>query len=148
VEENAQSTNGKKSVIVSVPDYFYGYREMGETKLNVRKYLEAVRYLNEAAQYAQAPIIYRNLTIAYHQLHQNQQAVEAFDRAYRLNPHIVGDKDASHAAARALMFVGNYRAADGAIKLLLEANPAAGADPEIMESQRIIQAELQKATPQ
>jgi len=46
------------------------------------------------------------------------------------------------------MFFENCRAADAAIKLRLEANPAAGADPEIMESQRIIEAELKKATPQ
>jgi tetratricopeptide (TPR) repeat protein len=108
-----------------------------------RKFPEAVRYLNEASQHAQVPIIYRHLTIVYHQLHQNQQAVDAFDKAYRLNHDIVRDKDATHAAARALMFLGNYRAADGAIKLLLEANPAAGADPEIQQTQQIIWEKLQ-----
>lgn len=135
-----------QALIASDPDYFAGYSGMGAVMLNERKFSEAVRYLNEAAQHAQAPIIYRNLTIAYHQLHQNQQAVEAFDKAYRLNPHIVRDKDATHAAARALMFLGNYRAADGAVKLLLEANPAAGADPEIQQTQQIIREKLQEET--
>jgi len=135
-----------RALIASYPDYFDGYCGMGSIMLIERKFSQAVRYLNEAAQREQVPIIYRQLTIAYHQLHQNQQAVDAFDKAYRLNPHIVRDKDATHAAARALMFLGNYRAADGAVKLLLEANPAAGADPEIQQSQRIIREELQKAT--
>ena len=50
------------------------------------------------------------------------------------------------AAARALMFLGNYRAADGAVKLLLQANPAAGADPEIQQTQQIIRERLQEKT--
>jgi tetratricopeptide (TPR) repeat protein len=132
-----------QSLIASYPNYSDGYCGIGSVMLMERRFPEAVRYLNEAAEREQVPIIYRQLTIAYHQLHQNQQAVDAFDKAYRLNPHIVRDKDATHAAARALMFLGNYRAADGAIKLLLEANPDAGADPEIQQSQRIIREKLQ-----
>jgi tetratricopeptide (TPR) repeat protein len=133
-----------QALIASYPDYFDGYCGSGAVMLIERRFSEAVRYLNEAAQRAQNPVIYRHLTIAYHQLHQHQQAVEAYDKAYRLNPDIVRDKDATHAAARALMFLGNYRAADGAIKLLLQANPAAGADPEIQQSQQIIQKKLQE----
>jgi tetratricopeptide (TPR) repeat protein len=135
-----------QALIVSYPDYFDGYCGMGTIMLTERKFAEAIRYLNEAAKREQVPIIYRQLTISYHQLHQNQQAVEAFDKAYRLNPRIVRDKDATHAAARALMFLGNYRAADGAVKLLLEANPAAGADPEIQQTQQIIREKLQEET--
>jgi tetratricopeptide (TPR) repeat protein len=132
-----------QALISSYPDYFDGYCGTGAVMLIERKFSDAVRYLNEAARHAQNPIIYRHLTIAYAQLHQHQQAVEAFDRAYRLNPNVVGDKDAIHAAARSLMFLGNYRAADGAIKLLLKANPAAGSDPEVQQSERIIQEKLQ-----
>lgn len=133
-----------QALIASYPDYFDGYCGTGAIMLIERRFSEAVRYLNEAAQHAQNPIIYRHLTIAYHQLHQHQQAVEAYDKAYRLNHDIVRDKDATHAAARALMFLGNYRAADGAVKLLLEANPAAGADPEIQQTQQIIRQKLQE----
>jgi tetratricopeptide (TPR) repeat protein len=136
-----------QALITSYPNYYDGYCGIGAIMLIERKFPEAVRYLNEAAQYAQAPIIYRHLTIAYHQLHQNQQAVDAFDKAYRLNHDIVRDKDATHAVTRALMFLGNYRAADGAVKLLLEANPAAGADPQIQQTQQIIREKLEEATP-
>lgn len=132
-----------QALISSFPDYFDGYCGTGAVMLIERKFSDAVHYLNEAARHAQNPIIYRHLTIAYAQLHQHQQAVEAFDKAYRLNPNVVGDKDSIHAAARSLMFLGNYRAADGAIKLLLKANPAAGSDPEVQQSERIIQEKLQ-----
>lgn len=133
-----------QALIASYPDYFDGYCGMGALMLMERKFPEAVDYLNEAARRQQVWIIYRHLTIAYAQLHRHQQAVEAFDKAYRLNPDVVGDKDSIHAAARSLMFLGNYRAADGAIKMLLKANPAAGADPEVQQSERIIQEKLQK----
>lgn len=131
-----------QTLIASYPDYFDGYCGMGALMLMERKFREAVDYLNQAARHQQSWIIYRHLTIAYAQLHQHKEAVDAFDKAYRLNPSVVGDKDAIHAAARSLMFLGNYRAADGAIKLLLHANPAAGADPEIQQTERIIQQNL------
>lgn len=139
----ADSLKQYQALISSYPDYFDGYCGTGAVMLIERRFSDAVSYLNEAARRAQNPIIYRHLTIAYAQLHQHQLAVEAFDKAYRLDPNIVGDKDSIHAAARSLMFLGNYRAADGAIKLLLRANPAAGADPEVQESERIIRAKLQ-----
>ena len=131
-----------QALITSYPDYFDGYCGMGALRLMERKFPEAVDYLNQAARHEQSWIIYRHLTIAYAQLHQHEQAVQAFDKAFRLNPSVVGDKDAIHAATRSLMFLGNYRAADGAIKLLLRAKPAAGADPEIQEAERIIQQHL------
>jgi len=133
-----------QALIGTYPDYFDGYCGTGAVMLIERKFSDAVHYLNEAAKRAQNPIIYRHLTIAYHQLGQHQQAVEAYDKAYRLNPGIVRDKDATHAAARALMFLGNYRAADGAINLLIQANPAAASDPEIQQSQQIIHQKLQQ----
>lgn len=133
-----------QALIASYPDYFDGYCGMGALMLMERKFPQAVDYLNRAAQHQQSWIIYRHLTIAYAQLHQHQQAVEAFDKAYRLNPKVVGDKDAIHAAARSLMFLGNYRAAEGAINLLLNANPAAGADPQIQQTERIIQQKLRE----
>ena len=134
-----------QALIASYPDYFEGYCGMGALMVMERKFPEAVDYLNQAARHGQVWIIYRHLTIAYAQLHQNQQAVDAFDKAFRLNPGVVGDKDAIHSAIRSLMFLGNYRAADGAVKMLLKANPAAGADPEVQQSERIIQQELSKA---
>ena len=133
-----------QALIASYPDYFDGYCGMGALMLMERKFPEAVDYLNQAARHGQSWLIYRHLTIAYAQLHQDQQAVDAFDKAYRSNPRVVGDKDAIHAAIRSLMFLGNYRAADGAVKMLLKANPAAGADPEVQQSERIIQQELGK----
>lgn len=133
-----------QALISSYPDYFGGYCGTGAVMLIERKFSDAVHYLNEAARYAQNPICYRHLTIAYHQLHQNQEAVEAFDKAYRLNSDVVGDKGAIDAVARSLIVLGNYRAADGAIKLLLKANPAAGADPEIQQAEQIIQQKLQQ----
>jgi hypothetical protein len=42
------------------------------------------------------------------------------------------------------MFLCNYRAADGAVKLLLEANPSAGVDPEIQQTQQMIRQKLQE----
>lgn len=132
-----------QALIASYPDYYAGYCGMGALMLMEQKFPEAVHYLNEAARHGQFWIIYRHLTIAYTQLHQPQQAVKAFDKAYRLNPAVVGDKGALDAAARSLVVLGNYRAADGAIKLLLNANPAAGADSEIQQTERIIQKKLQ-----
>ena len=134
-----------QALITTYPDYFDGYCGMGALMLMERKFPEAVQYLNEAAQHQQNWVIYCHLTIAYAQLHQHQQAVEAFDKAYRLNPNVVGDKDSIHAAIRSLMFLGNYRAADGAVRLLLNANPGAGEDQEIQQSERIIQEKLQEA---
>lgn len=133
-------------LIASYPDYFDGYCGMGALRLMERRFTEAVTYLNQAARHQQSWIIYRHLTIAYAQLHQHQRAVEAFDKAYRLNPKVVGDKDAIHAATRSLMFLGNYRAAEGAINLLLRANRSAGADPQIQETERIIQDKLREQT--
>jgi len=133
-----------QALIASYPDYFDGYCGMGALMVMERKFPEAVDYLNQAARHGQSWLIYRHLTIAYAQLHQHQQAVDAFDKAYRLNPGVVGDKDAIHSAIRSLMFLGNYPAAYGAVKLLLKANPAAGADPEVQQSERIIQQELSK----
>lgn len=132
-----------QALIAAYPDYFDGYCGMGALMLMERKLPEAVRYLSEAARRQQAWIVYRHLTIAYFGLHQYRQAVEAFDRAYRLNPNVVADKDAIDAATRSLIVLGNYRAADGAIKLLLGANPTASADPEIQQTERTIQEKLQ-----
>ena len=133
-----------QALIASYPDYFDGYCGMGALMLMERRFPDAIAYLNQAALHQQSWIIYRHLTIAYAQLHQHQRAVEAFDKAYRLNPRVVGDKDAIHAAIRSLMFLGNYRAAEGAVNLLLNANPAAGADPEIQQTERIIQEKLRE----
>lgn len=132
-----------QALIASYPDYYDGYCGMGALMLVERKFPQAVTYLNEAARRGQAWIIYRHLTIAFAQLHEHQQAVEAFDKAYRLNPAVVGDKDALNAAARSLLFLGNYRAAEGAINMLLNAKPSAVSDPEIQQTERMIQAKLQ-----
>jgi tetratricopeptide (TPR) repeat protein len=131
-----------QALIDSYPDYFDGYCGMGAVMLERRKFAEALDYLNQAARHGQSWIIYRHLTVAYAQLHQDEQAVQALDKAYRLHPQIVGDKDAMKAGARSLISLRNYRAADGTIKLLLRANPPAGADPEIQQTEQIIQQNL------
>lgn len=136
-----------RALITSYPDYYDGYCGMGALMLMKRNIPEAVRYLNEATQHEHVWIIYRHLTVAYAQLHEWQRAVAAFSNAYQLNPQVIGDRDSAYAAALSLMYLGKFRLADGTIKLLLKANPAAAADPQVQRSERTIEEKLQAGAP-
>jgi len=133
------------ALIKSYPDYYDGYAGVGTVKLMQHNFTEAVQYLNQAAARGKVPVyIYRNLIIAHHQLGENQQAIDAVNTAYKVDTDIVKDKDAMNAAARSYIFIGNYHAADGALKMLVKSNPEAANDPQIRQTMSYVAKKLQE----
>jgi tetratricopeptide (TPR) repeat protein len=106
-------------------------RGVGAIKLVQHQFEESIRYLNEGAKRTRTYDIYRNLTIAYHSLGRNEEAVQAMNEAYAIDKAIVKDRDAMLAAARAYVYLGKLRAADGTLKMLVQAVPEAANDPQV-----------------
>jgi tetratricopeptide (TPR) repeat protein len=77
-----------ESMVKSYPDWYDGYSGVGAVKLMQGKFEDAVRYLSEAAKREKRIHIYRNLTIAYHQLGKNEEAVRAINAAYKLDQEL------------------------------------------------------------
>jgi tetratricopeptide (TPR) repeat protein len=119
-----------ESLIKKYPDYYDGYSGVGAVKLLQHQLEESIHYLNEAAKRARTMDTYRNLTLAYYGLERYQEAVTAINEAYALDKGIVKDRESMHAAARAYIYLGKLHAADGFLKMLLQANPEAANDPE------------------
>jgi hypothetical protein len=134
-----------EAIIKSYPDYYDGYGGVGTVKLMQHNFTEAVQYLNQAAARGKVPVyIYRNLIIAHHQLGENQQAIDAVNTAYKVDKDIVKDKDAMNATARSYIFIGKYKAADGALKMLVKSNPEAANDPQIRETMGYVAKKLEE----
>ena len=131
-----------KQLIAEYPDYYDGYGGVGSVKLLQHQFTEAVKYLNEAAKRGKPLYIFRNLVIAYHQLGENQQAIDAMSTAYTVDKAIAKDVEAMNAAARSYVFMGKYHQADGTLKMLVRANPQAANDPGIREAQLFVAKKL------
>lgn len=129
-------------LITDYPDYYDGYGGVGSVKLLQHQFTEAVKYLNEAAKRGKPLYIFRNLVIAYHQLGENQQAIDAMSAGYKVDKAITKDVEAMNAAARSYVFMGKYHQADGTLKMLIQANPQAANDPGIREAQLFVVKKL------
>lgn len=135
-----------EAIIKSYPDWHDGYGGVGTVKLMQGKFEEAVRYLNEAAKRGKHRYIYRQLTIAYHQLGRNEEAVKAINAAYRLDQGVAADRDAMLAAAKSYAFLGKYKLADGFLKMLVQAKPEARNDPEVVQTMNYVSKRLKEAS--
>lgn len=152
VSANADMGQGKldsasltyQSLIQKFPDYYDGYAGAGAVKLLQGQLDDAVKYLHEGEQHGGAHFlpIYRNLTLAYQGLRRYADAVAAWNQAYTVDKSIVKDREAMHAAAISYVYLGKLHAADGALKMLFQADPEAAQDPQIHKTMTYIAGKL------
>jgi tetratricopeptide (TPR) repeat protein len=133
-----------QTIAKDYPDWFDGYSGIGTVEMLRGKFDEAVRYLNEANKREKRAYTYRNLTLAYHQLGKNEEATQSINEAYKLDKNIVADREVMVAAARSYAFLGKYKAADGFMKMLLEAKPEARNDPEVVQTINYVSKKLRE----
>lgn len=131
-------------LIADYPDYYDGYGGVGSVKLLQHQFPEAVKYLNEAAKRGKPLYIFRDLVIAYHQMGENQRAIDAMGEGYKVDKAIAKDVEAMNAAARSYVFLGKYHQADGTLKMLVRANPQAANDPGVREAQLFVAKKLEE----
>ncbi len=117
---------------------------MGAVNVVQHKYEESIQYLNEAAKRARVFDIYRNLTIAYALLGRHEEAVKAINEAYAIDKAIVKDRESMHAAAVSYIYLGKLHAADGFLKMLVQADPQAANDPEIHKTMVYVAKKLEE----
>jgi tetratricopeptide (TPR) repeat protein len=133
-----------ETLIKKYPDYYDGYAGVGAVKLLQHKYEESIQYLNEAAKHQRAFDIYRNLTIAYSLLGRHEEAVRAMNEGYAIDKSIVKDRESMHAAAISYVRLGKLRAADGVLKMLVQADPQAANDPQIHKTVAYVSKKLEE----
>jgi tetratricopeptide (TPR) repeat protein len=131
-----------ETLIKKYPDYYDGYAGVGAVKLLQHKFEESIQYLNEAAKRQRTLDIYRNLTIAYSLLGRYEEAVKAINEGYAIDRFIVKDREAMHAAAISYVHLGKLHAADGFLKMLLQADPQAANDPQIHKTMTYVSKKL------
>ena len=133
-----------EALIKKYPEYYDGYAGVGAVNVVQHKYEESIQYLNEAAKRARVLDIYRNLTIAYALLGRHEEAVKAINEAYAIDKAIVKDRESMHAAAVSYIYLGKLHAADGFLKMLVQADPQAANDPEIHKTMVYVAKKLEE----
>ena len=133
-----------EALIKKYPEYYDGYAGVGAVNVVQHKYEESIQYLNEGAKRARVLDIYRNLTIAYALLGRHEEAVKAINEAYAIDKAIVKDRESMHAAAVSYIYLGKLHAADGFLKMLVQADPQAANDPEIHKTMVYVAKKLEE----
>lgn len=131
-----------ESLIKQYPQFADGYSGAGAVKIAQHKYADALPFLVAAKNYGPSADIYRNLIIANTQIGHYDEAVAAIKDGYAFDKSIAENKEAMHGAAIAYAHLGNFKLAEGMLKMLFQAHPDAAHDPEIAKTFRYIKKSL------
>jgi len=64
------------------------------------------------------------------------------NQGYAIDKSIVKDRESMHAAAVSYVYLGKLHAADGSLKMLVQADPQAANDPQIRKTMAYVSKKL------